>query len=445
MTIVSPRKPAPGDSLADLFPAAVAQWHRRKNGRLTPSNLTGGSQFRARWKCPKGRDHEWQATVLHRSRGEGCPFCRGLKVSVTNSLARRFPALVRQWHPTRNGALRPRDVVAGSHRRVWWKCPKGSDHEWQAAVVQRSTGYGCPFCRGTWVSRTNSLAARFPAIARQWHPTKNGKLQPDAVVGASDRPVWWKCPKGKDHTWRTTVAQRTSAGYGCPFCSGRYPCAANNLARQRPDLARFWHPTKNGSLRPTDVLPGSPRLVWWKCDQGPDHEWSRTVQSAKQTKGCPFCNNRQVSITNCLATTHPRVAARWNRARNRRLTPRQVMRWSKKTVWWRCPRGPDHQWQALVAPTVRTTNASCPFCGNRKVSVTNSLAKLYPRIAREWDRPRNGAATPATVIATSEQPAWWRCPLRHAWRAPIRARTVGGKACPACADTGIPARAARSP
>ena len=187
MTALSPRKPQPGRSLAHLFPTLAAQWHAGRNGELTPFEVTRGSHFKVWWKCSKGRDHEWQATVLQRSQGKGCPFCRGLKVSVTNSLVRRFPALARQWHPTRNGALRREDVVAGSHRRVWWQCPKGSDHEWEAAVVQRSSGYGCPFCRGTRVSRTNSLAARFSAVARQWHPTKNGKLRPDAVVWASDK------------------------------------------------------------------------------------------------------------------------------------------------------------------------------------------------------------------------------------------------------------------
>jgi hypothetical protein len=119
------------------------------------------------------------------------------------------------------------------------------------------------------------------------------------------------------------------------------------------------------------------------------------------------------------------------------------MRWSKKAVWWRCPRGPDHQWQARVAPTVRT-NASCPFCRNRKVSVTNSLASLYPKIAREWHRTRNRSATPATVGATSDQPAWWRCPLGHEWRASVRDRTGGAKACPICAGALLRIRQTRT-
>jgi hypothetical protein len=36
-------KPAPGRSLAELRPALALQWDGKKNGTLTPSDVTGGS------------------------------------------------------------------------------------------------------------------------------------------------------------------------------------------------------------------------------------------------------------------------------------------------------------------------------------------------------------------------------------------------------------------
>ena len=39
----------------------------------------------------------------------------------------------------------------------------------------------------------------------------------------------------------------------------------------RPDLAKEWHPTKNGSLSPKDVTPESQMEVWWLCENG--HWW----------------------------------------------------------------------------------------------------------------------------------------------------------------------------
>lgn len=40
-----------------------------------------------------------------------CPYCANKKVSVTNSLARVFPELAREWHPVLNEGLRPEDVT----------------------------------------------------------------------------------------------------------------------------------------------------------------------------------------------------------------------------------------------------------------------------------------------------------------------------------------------
>jgi hypothetical protein len=174
------------------------------------------------------------------------------------SLALNAPAAALRWHPTKNGDLTPRDVSPGSHRRVWWKCRKGPDHEWQAIVasVANAVRSGCPFCSGQRASVTNSLASLTPAIARQWHPTRNGGLTPRDVTAYSNRPVWWRCRRGPDHEWQAPPNNR-QRGDGCPFCSRHRPTAATSLAARFPDIAREWHPTKNGSLSPRAVLPAS--------------------------------------------------------------------------------------------------------------------------------------------------------------------------------------------
>jgi hypothetical protein len=149
----------------------------------------------------------------------GCPFCANVRVSVTNSLAAKAKKVAAEWHPTKNGELTPRDVVLGSTRRVFWKCPKGWDHEWQAAIGNRTgQGTGCPFCTHQRLCATNSLAAEFPKVAVEWHPTKNGKLTPRGVVPGTARRVWWRCQFG--HVWRISVSARTRtrAGSNCPEC-----------------------------------------------------------------------------------------------------------------------------------------------------------------------------------------------------------------------------------
>jgi superfamily II DNA or RNA helicase len=206
------------------FPEIAAEWHPTKNRDLTPADISGGSSLKVWWKCSNGSDHEWEATPGSRTgnRKTGCPHCHGQKVSFTNSFASLFPDVTAEWHPTKNGGLTPTDVVAGSTKKVWWKCPNGPDHEWEAAVNSRgaSRKYGCPFCSGRQVSVTNSLATRFPEIAAEWHSTKNGTLSPANVVARTHVKVWWQCPKAEDHEWRATIANRTGAiKTGCPFCN----------------------------------------------------------------------------------------------------------------------------------------------------------------------------------------------------------------------------------
>ena len=110
------------------------------------------------WKCDKGPDHEWQAPVMRLApRGHGCPYCAGKKPSSTNSLALIYPDLIPEWHPTKNGDLTPSDVVAKGHRKVWWYCDKGPDHEWLAVIGNRTlNGAKCACCTNKQISVTNS-------------------------------------------------------------------------------------------------------------------------------------------------------------------------------------------------------------------------------------------------------------------------------------------------
>jgi hypothetical protein len=78
-----------------------------------------------------------------------------------------YPHLVAQWHPTKNGELLPDEVRFGSHKKIWWKCSRGPDHEWSAMAKVRTRGIGCHYCAGYRVSVTNSLARRAPALAAQ--------------------------------------------------------------------------------------------------------------------------------------------------------------------------------------------------------------------------------------------------------------------------------------
>ncbi len=133
----------------------MQEWDYEANGDLDPSKITVDSGKKVWWKC-RNCGYEWQAVVASRSRGNhGCPECakiqQGIKrvnslIEKQGSLAEKIPELAKEWHPTKNGDLKPTDVTTGSHKKVWWKCRK-CGHEWQAVVKDRALGYhGCPEC-----------------------------------------------------------------------------------------------------------------------------------------------------------------------------------------------------------------------------------------------------------------------------------------------------------
>ena len=59
-------------------------------------------------------------------------------------------------------------------------------------------------------------------------------------------------------------------GTGCPMCSGRVATPSTSLAALSPELAREWHSTANGDLRPRDVRPAAYIRVRWQEIHGED-------------------------------------------------------------------------------------------------------------------------------------------------------------------------------
>lgn len=132
---------------------------------------------------------------------------------MKNSIASTHPALIAEWHPTRNLPLTPEDVAADTSKKIWWTCTEG--HEWEMRGNDMAKGGGCPYCNSKQASETNSLAATLPELAAQWHPTKNLPLTPTEVVAGTAKKIWWQCAEG--HEWQATGGTR-AAGTGCPFC-----------------------------------------------------------------------------------------------------------------------------------------------------------------------------------------------------------------------------------
>jgi len=140
------------------------------------------------------------------------------KLTKDYNLEVLYPDIAKQWHPTKNGDLKPKNFLPLSHKKIWWKCDK--DHEYDARISHRTgRNQGCSYCANKKVGYGNDLETKFPRVANEWHPTKNGDLLPSKIVYGSRKVVWWKCKSG--HEWTTAISNRTHklVNSNCPKCS----------------------------------------------------------------------------------------------------------------------------------------------------------------------------------------------------------------------------------
>ena len=274
------------NNLKFRYPEIIEEWNFKKNKDLLPQNIFPNTNKKVWWKCKKN-SHEWQAAPNSRISGEkNCPYCSNQKVGKDNNLNFLFTKLATEWHPTKNGKLKPQNVIAGSNKKVWWNCQNG--HGYQSSVGSRSKRKtGCPYCSNKKVGKDNNLKFLFPKLATEWHPVKNGKLKPQNVVAGGDKKYWWICQKR--HEWKVSTYQRIS-GTNCPYCSNRKVGKNNNLKFLFPEIEKEWHPNKNIPLNSNEVVYGSNKKVWWKCQNG--HEWKTSVvaRTGEKKTGCPFCS-----------------------------------------------------------------------------------------------------------------------------------------------------------
>ena len=561
------------NDLSSVHPDIALQWNYERNGTLSPHDVTPACNKKIWWICEKG--HEWEATVLNRHQGNNCPICANQQVLIGyNDLLTIHPYLSKEWNYEKNGELKPTDVVAGSNQKVWWIGNCG--HEWQASVGSRSSGRGCPICanssrisfpekcvfyylkkafedaqenvrlpelnkleidiyipsirvgveydgaywhpdlekdiqkdficnkngitlyrireygcevfdKDTWLQLPNnginalekiiellimrlsdtkqtenvdierdrlliydameisakerSIENLFPELAKQWHPTKNGKLTPKQFSIFSRKKVWWlgKC----GHEWDASVHARTS-GSDCPYCSNkRLLKGFNDLATTHPQLLQEWNYQKN-TIVPNEIFAGSEILVWWKCDRG--HEWQAFPYKRKSGEKCPYCSNHRVLFGfNDLTTVNPALAEEWDYEQNS-ISLCDIVAGSNKIVWWKC-RVCGYKWKTSVA--ARNNGQGCKKCANTqlgaklskiKLSHNGSLFDHHPELVEEWDYTKNVGITPQTITAHNNTKVWWKCKVcGYEWEATINNRSKN-HGCPSCAKLRIQAQ-----
>lgn len=274
------------------------------------------------------------------------------------------------------------------------------------------------------VNKNNCLALKFPKIAKEWNFSKNKNITPLDISYGSQRRVWWKCKNG--HEWYVSVGSRTFRNRQCPYCSHQRVYREISLGFLKPELAKQWHPIKNGKLTPFDIPSGSSKKVWWQCLIC-KNEWRSSINGRFHHKSCPFCDGKRVNNTNSLLIKNPDLIKEWVFEKND-ISPDKVTDNSGRKMWWKCKNG--HEWQASIR--ARNHGSACPYCCSRYVCKDNCLSTMSPRLAKEWHPTKNGELTPIEVTSGSKTRVWWRCKNGHEWEATVNNRFNQRQNCPYC-------------
>jgi hypothetical protein len=165
-------------------------------------------------------DNNFTTTWAHIQDGRGCGVCEGKQVGWNNSLEYLRPDLAIEWD--KSNRFSPSDVTLHSNKNIVWRCSKVyCGHVWKTTIAARVSGkegLGCPACYGRVVSDKNRLAILFPIIYGQWHPTKNGKINPYDLSYGTPSKFWWLCNKCGEEFYSSVSGRTRIDGRGCPKC-----------------------------------------------------------------------------------------------------------------------------------------------------------------------------------------------------------------------------------
>jgi hypothetical protein len=267
------------------------------------------------------------------------------------------PHLASEWDSEANAPLGPGDVTANSHKKVWWRCEKASDHKWQAIIQNRAkNGTTCPCCCNRKTVASNCLQTTHPDLCKEWCVDKN-TITPTEVTAGSNIKVWWQCSKHSDHCWLLSIITRVRKKTGCPLCAGKQASSSNNL-NMYPEIASEWDVEKNGKL-PSKIPTGSRLSGWWICSSNPEHKWQNSVNNRVSKKHkCPYCAGKKADKNTSLKSLYPELMEEWD---DPDIDPSTILPNSHKKVWWKCKKDSTHRW--LTTPNQRISNFSvCPYC-----------------------------------------------------------------------------------
>ncbi len=446
------------ETVADV-PFLMEEWDFEANSAqgLFPEKLGSQSNEPANWKCRYG--HRWPAKINNRYNGRGCPECRKrLKTSFPEQalyfyVKQKFPDAVNAYKDIFTNGMEldvyiPSIKTGIEYDGVAWHLEKTLDREQKKYTICKENGITLYRLKENLDHYTNDqkVADAIIPVRRAFMGKQESYFYLDYAIremlyvlldfepsdyflrrepGCIEQYIdALRGPEVKTDVNSKRDRNKILESYLAGL-------EKNSLGAQYPDIARLWHPQKNGELNPFMFPPHSGIPVWWLGECG--HEWENPITVVTRGEKCPYCSGQRVlKGFNDLETKFPEIAAQWHPTENGGKTPDMYTAGSEYHAIWLCP--VCHQsWKAKI--TNRTANhRGCPYCAHlRPIIGVNDLATLRPDLLKEWDYEKNKDLNPSEYLPSSNKNVWWTCSqCGYEYRASINNRNKG-TGCKQCA------------
>jgi hypothetical protein len=110
------------------------------------------------------------------------------RLKKNSSLFEIASNLVKEWHPSANVDLTPREVEIVYPKKVWWLCRDG--HKWQATIKCRMKRNDCPICEKEAAKKKVDLSLSIPAIGKNYRENRRFKTKATVVIEVPDSGHW---------------------------------------------------------------------------------------------------------------------------------------------------------------------------------------------------------------------------------------------------------------
>ena len=347
-------------------------------------------------------------------------------------------SLLAEWD-AENNSCTPNSKSFGSHYKAAWKCSE-CGHQWRAEIKSRTLlNAGCSKCGFAKVAIAQSQPKELGNVEsfckthqlewllNEWDYEEN-ELKPSEVSRSSSKhKISWKCTKC-GHCWKLTPNARIKASSNGSVKVSECPMCLKEKQTSFPEQAIYYYVSKGFE----DAVNGDTATVGMELDifvpslmtaiEYDGYAWHKDTE--KDLRKNALCKQNGVKIIRVREIGCPTLNV------DEYCTAISIQ-----------PNNRDDLSRVLldicdalgfIADINLNRDEPLIMALYQKRKYENSIAYLYPELAKEFHPTLNGTLTAEDINKRSARKVWWKCSVcRHDWPAAVSSRT-DGHGCPAC-------------